>query len=146
MLTRLRFDTAGRTRITQLIRYHDLPVAPEPKPICRLMNKLGVEAVQQLFALHIADTCGQSAVCAGRVETYRQAERVLDALVQADACFSLRNLAVNGSDLLTLGLRGRAVGAALQACLDAVMDEIVPNENTALLAYAAENLHRFANS
>ena len=71
ILARLRFDTAGRTRITQLIRYHDLPVAPEPKPIRRLMNKLGVEAVRQLFALHIADTCGQSAICAGRVETYR---------------------------------------------------------------------------
>ena len=146
ILTRLRMDTAGRTRITQLIRYHDLPIAPEPKPIRRLMHKLGVEPVRQLFALHIADTCGQSAICAGRVQTYQEAGRVLDALLAADACFSLRDLAVNGSDLLALGLRGRAVGAALQTCLDAVMDERVANERAALLAYAAENLHRFANS
>ena len=146
ILTRLRMDTAGRTRITQLIRYHDLPIAPEAKPIRRLMHKLGVEPVRQLFALHIADTCGQSAICAGRVQTYQEAGRVLDALLAADACFSLRDLAVNGSDLLALGLRGRAVGAALQACLDAVMDERVANEREALLAYAAENLHRFANS
>ena len=83
ILTRLRFDTAGRTRITQLIRYHDLPIAPEAKSIRRLMNKLGVETVQQLFELHIADTCGQSAICAGRVETYRQVERVLDELLAA---------------------------------------------------------------
>ena len=143
---RLRMDTAGRTRITQLIRYHDLPIVPEPKPIRRLMHKLGVEPVRQLFALHIADTCGQSAICAGRVQTYQEAGRVLDALLAADACFSLRDLAVNGRDLLALGLRGRAVGAALQACLDAVMDERVANERAALLAYAAENLHRFANS
>lgn len=111
ILMRLRFDTAGRTRITQLIRYHDLPVPPEPKPVRRLMNKLGVKTVRQLFALHIADTCGQSAICAGRVETYRQTERVLDELLAADACFSLKDLAVKGNDLLTLGLRGRAVGA-----------------------------------
>ena len=51
-----------------------------------------------------------------------------------------------GELLDTLGLRGRAVGAVLQACLDAVMDERVANEREALLAYAAENLHRFANS
>ena len=146
ILTRLRFDTAGRTRIMQLIRYHDLPIAPEAKPIRRLINKLGVETVRQLFELHIADTCGQSAICAGRVETYRQAERVLDELLAADACFSLKDLAVNGDDLLTLGLRGRAVGAALQACLDAVMDETLPNDRAALLGYAAENLQRFANS
>ena len=55
-------------------------------------------------------------------------------------------LSFGGDDLLALGLRGRAVGAALQACLDAVMDEAVPNDRTALLAYAAENLQRFANS
>ena len=72
--------------------------------------------------------------------------RVLDALLAADACFSLKDLAVKGNDLLTLGLRGRAVGAALQACLDAVIDEVVPNNRAALLAYAAENLQRFANS
>ena len=47
---------------------------------------------------------------------------------------------------LALGLRGRAVGAALQACLDAVMDETLPNDRAALLGYAAENLQRFANS
>ena len=41
---------------------------------------------------------------------------------------------------------GRAVGAALQACLDAVMDESLPNDRAALLGYAAENLQRFANS
>ena len=80
------------------------------------------------------------------METYRQAEQVLDALLETDACFSLRDLAVNGGDMLALGLRGRAVGAALQACLDAVIDEVVPNDRTALLAYAAENLQRFANS
>ena len=102
--------------------------------------------MRQLFALHIADSCGQSAICAGRVEVYRQAERVLDELLAADACFSLKDLAVKGNDLLTLGLRGRAVGAALQACLDAVIDEVVPNDRAALLAYAAENLQRFANS
>ena len=110
------------------------------------MNKLGVETVRQLFELHIADTCGQSAICAGRVETYRQAEHVLDELLAADACFSLKDLTVNGDDLLALGLRGRAVGAALQACLDAVMDETLPNDRAALLGYAAENLQRFANS
>ena len=80
------------------------------------------------------------------METYRQAERVLDALLAADACFSLKDLAVNGDDLLALGLCGRAVGTALHACLDAVMDEAVPNDRAALLAYAAENLQRFANS
>ena len=83
-------DTAGRMCITQLIRYHDLPIAPEPKPIRRLMHRLGVEPVRPLFALHIADTCGQSAICAGRVQIYQEAGRVLEALLAWEACVSRR--------------------------------------------------------
>ena len=109
-------------------------------------------------ALRLAVVCGALALAAcggntsGRAKTQDQAQTrstavlEIDELLAADACFSLKDLAVKGNDLLTLGLRGRAVGAALQACLDAVIDEVVPNDRAALLAYAAENLQRFANS
>ena len=49
------------------------------------------------------------------------------------ACFSLRDLAVNGGDLLALGLRGPAVGEALNALLEQVLDGTLPNEREALL-------------
>lgn len=61
---------------------------------------------------------------------------MLNALLREKACFSLRDLAVNGDDMLRLGLQGRAVGAALDACLAAVLDGVMPNERTALLSYA----------
>lgn len=37
--------------------------------------------------------------------------------------------------MIALGIRGTGIGEALQMCLDAVLDEQVPNEHGALLAY-----------
>ena len=116
-----------------MIRYHDLPIPPEAKPVKRLMNKLGADAVRQLICLHKADTAGQSPLCAGRIQEYDRVEAVRQALLAQAACFSLKDLAVNGRDLLSLGLTGREIGQALEYCLNAVMDERLPNEKQPLL-------------
>ena len=64
-------------------------------------------------------------------------EELLQTLLDQDACFSLRQLAVNGNDLLALGLSGPEVGAALEKLLSAVVDGEVPNDRHALLDYLA---------
>ena len=133
ILTRLRLDRDSRERILALIRYHDLPIPPEAKPVKRLMNKLGADAVRQLICLHKADTAGQSPLCAGRIQEYDRVEAVRQALLAQAACFSLKDLAVNGRDLLSLGLTGREIGQALEYCLNAVIDERLPNEKQPLL-------------
>lgn len=133
VLARLRLDRDSRERILTLIRYHDLPIPPEVKPVKRLMNKLGADTVEQLIWLHKADTAGQSPLCAGRIREYDQVEAVRREVLAQAACFSLKDLAVNGRDMLTLGLRGPRIGQALEHCLNGVMDERLPNEKQALL-------------
>ena len=64
---------------------------------------------------------------------------ILDALLARRQCFSLRELAVDGRDMMALGLRGRDIGAALQFLLDAVLDGAA-NDREALLALAKERL------
>jgi tRNA nucleotidyltransferase (CCA-adding enzyme) len=55
--------------------------------------------------------------------------------------FTLRNLAVNGQDLLQAGLApGPVMGRILTNLLDLVLSEQLPNEKESLLAYARENL------
>ena len=57
-----------------------------------------------------------------------------------DSCFSLRQLAVKGGDMTALGLRGPAVGQALEALLELVIDEKLPNDRNILLEYTKEKL------
>ena len=53
------------------------------------------------------------------------------------ACYTMRQLAVNGGDLMEAGLpAGPAVGATLQRLLTAVMEGRVLNERAALLEFA----------
>ena len=63
----------------------------------------------------------------------------LDALLAEQPCFTLKDLAVNGRDLTAAGLKGKAIGEALQFLLEAVMDGRIPNEKEALLRFLSEN-------
>ena len=65
-------------------------------------------------------------------------EAMLDRELEKGSCFSLKQLAVNGNDLLGLGLSGPAVGRTLQGLLDQVMDGTLPNDRDALLTAAGK--------
>lgn len=135
ILTRLRFDNAGRERIVRLIRYHDLPISAEEKQLKRLLNKHGTEISRELIDLHRADTLGLAPVYWDRLPLFDEAETMLDALLRQKTCFSLRDLAINGNDLLALGMTGKNIGEALDRCLDMVIDEAIVNEREALLNF-----------
>lgn len=60
-------------------------------------------------------------------------EAIMERLLAEDACFSLKQLAVNGHDMLVLGLTGPAIGNTLNALLDVVVNGEVPNQREALL-------------
>jgi tRNA nucleotidyltransferase/poly(A) polymerase len=65
---------------------------------------------------------------------------LLDQILEEDTCLTIRDLAVNGRDLMRLGIpAGKKLGEVLQSLLEAVLDETLPNEKNALLE-AAEAL------
>lgn len=133
---RLRFDKATAQRICTLVHCHDRAIPLTEKAIRRTMNQLGVEALRQLCAVKRADNLAQHPDYLARQEEIRQGEAMIDTLLAQDACFSLRQLAVNGHDLAALGLTGRQIGQTLQTLLETVMDGAVDNERSALLALA----------
>ncbi len=67
-------------------------------------------------------------------EELDRARAVLDQLLAEGACFQKKDLAVNGRDLLALGLRGAEIGRALDFLLNEVVEGRLPNEQEALLA------------
>lgn len=74
-------------------------------------------------------------------DPFRQLRLLIDELLDEDACLTLRDLAVNGKDLMALGIpSGKELGQCLQSLLDAVLDEALPNEKSALLE-AAKAFH-----
>ena len=141
VLADLKLDNATRDRVLTLIGSHGWPVTPERRLLKRLLNQLGEEALRQLIEVKRAEALATGTKDAAVVEAHRaQTLSALDALLAENPCVTLRDMAVNGRDLMAMGAKGRAVGETLQWLLDQVLDEILPNERAVLLAAAQEHL------
>ena len=142
MLRRLRADTATTETVVRLVAWHDRNI-PRTRPgVARALAELGEGDLRRLLDVKRADNLAQAPACRAMQGEIDKAERILNQLLEENACVSLRQLAVNGRDLLALGLSGPAVGAALQKLLDAVLEETLPNERAALLAAVRDDRER----
>ena len=139
MLRRLRLPNEFRERVVRLIAWHDRDIPRTDKGVGRALRRLGEEELRLLLALKRADNLAQAPAYRGRQLEIAKGEAILDRLLAEDACFSLRQLAVNGNDLKALGLRGPAVGQTLETLLNRVVDGELPNERAALLEFVTES-------
>jgi len=142
-LRRLRSDNESRERITELVRRHDMRIDPTEKSVLRAFRRFGPEFFFQLVQLKRADALAHAPgpKLTERLERAAALEKLGKELLARQACFTLKDLAVSGRDLLDAGFSpGPAVGAALNTLLDAVTDGLAANEKAALLEYlAAQN-------
>lgn len=136
ILNRLRFDNASKDRIVRLVRYHDMPIAADRKLVKRLLSKHGEETARQLIELHRADTLGQSAICRPRLAVFDEMDAMVGDILRETPCFTLKDLAVNGNDMLEMGFTGREIGDVLRKCLDAILEERMMNQRDELLSFA----------
>lgn len=138
MCERLLMSQAFRADVELLVRRHDDVIEPTARSVRRTLARLDgrVELMRALLALKRADTLAHSTEGAKRIDVINQLEEVLENVLADSAAFSLRDLQVNGRDVMAQGVpAGPKVGRQLRATLEAVMDERVPNEREALLDF-----------
>ena len=136
MLRRLKCANQFRETVVQLVDWHDRNIPRTDKSIRRALRILGEANLRRLIAVKRADNLGQAPAYRDRQKELDKAEEILERLLAEDSCFSLRQLAVNGRDLMELGLKGPAVGRMLDTLLDGVVNEDLPNEYPALMEQA----------
>ncbi len=135
LLHRLRFSAEETGRILLLVEQHDRPLGDSPKLVRRRLCQIGEARFRDLLALKKGDAVGQG-THPEDIAWLCGIAQLLEEVLAADACFSLRQLAVNGNDMVSLGLSGPAVGEMLRALLDAVIDGQADNTRDALLRRA----------
>ena len=136
VLRRLKAPTALREQVVALIDQHMTYPIPDQKWLRRRLSRLGEELLMQLLALQQADTGSKGTASGDDMDFFRQIHNILSEILAENACLQIRDLAVNGHDLMALGIRGKAIGQTLNKLLDLVIDETLPNEKSALLAAA----------
>lgn len=138
VMARLSFSSAFTSRVLELVQRHDDDLFPTRRSVCRTLASLGgdLELFGALCDLKRGDARGQAPRCHARIHEIDEVEAVLAQVVDEENAFSLKHLAVGGYDVMELGVpAGPLVGRALDAALEAVIDEMVPNEREALMAF-----------
>jgi tRNA nucleotidyltransferase (CCA-adding enzyme) len=141
-MSRLRYPTELRKRVTRIVRAHMLdPGRADPLRARRLLARHGAGITFDLLDHKEADLRGKRRPG----EPLPQAD--LDRLARFRAVVEgelesphrLRDLAIGGDDLLAAGYRpGPEIGRALQSLLDDVITDPALNTRQALLARAEE--------
>ena len=138
VLRRLKAPNHLREEAVLLIEKHMTKIPPEKKVLRRLLGKLGRPAMDRLLSLQEADMGSKGTGTQQEMAQFAQLRTLLKEIEAEDSCLSLKDLALNGHDLMALGIQGKAIGQTLNHLLDQVLDEKLPNEKQALLAAVQE--------
>lgn len=134
MLRTLKFDNRTRERVVTLVKHHDVQLPPQDRVVRRWLNRLGPEAFFQLLEVKRADGMGQSrALVKDRLTQLDEMRAQAEAIIAQGQCFSQKDLAINGRDVIAAGVApGPEVGRVLNALFERVLSGEIPNEREAL--------------
>ena len=135
-LKRLRFDNETTQKVVKLVKIHDSPIECDEVTVKKKLNRLGEEMFFDLTRLQRADNLAQSEKFRFRQKNFDYLEETAKKILEQNECFSLKKLAVNGNDMLSLGLCGKEIGAMLDFLVEQVIEGKTANEKPLLLEAA----------
>lgn len=136
VLQRLRFDNETIRTVCKLIYYHDLRPKADDASVRKAIYYIGKDLFSSYLSIQWADTSAQS--------VYRQEEK-FQRIRDVDTIYmhilgrgdplTLKDLSINGNDLLAMGISGREVGDLLESAMLMVLSDPALNTKEALMQY-----------
>jgi tRNA nucleotidyltransferase (CCA-adding enzyme) len=138
ILLRLKYDNETVKTVTQLVLEHDRIIGEQH--VKRWLNKIGEERFRQLIEVKKADMAAHAEhVRKKNIDMLNGLLNLTDEIIAQKQCFAMKDLAVNGRDLIAAGLQeGAKIGAVLNRLLDMVIDGEAENDKAILLKIAKE--------
>ncbi len=139
VMKRLRFDNKSMERIIRLIRFHDRDILPQPKAVAKAVSVVGDDIFIDLLKIKRADKAAQNPSDLQKgIEYIDTIERIYIGLKADHYCLSLRDLAIDGRDLVALGFQeGKEIGRMLKFLFEKVLEDPAFNEKERLKELAA---------
>ena len=154
ILTNLRLPNALVDRVSRLVANHMYVADPaqSDSAIKRLINRVGLDLLEEQFHLRRADKIASGLPQGRNLERNEQFERRVYDLLAARPALAIRDLAVDGRDvmraMIDAGVRppgfqpGPEVGSILRDLLDRVIDAPELNTRDALKGEMIAIIHR----
>ena len=130
ILRRLKFDNRTTDCCCKLVKEHDDRPAITERNVRRAMSRIGTELFPLLFEVKRADTLGQSMYKrAEKLEYIAEYESVYRKILADHQCVSKKEMKINGSDLIKMGVEpGPKLGDILDRLYEQVLDDPSLNE------------------
>ena len=139
ILNRLKYDNNTKKQVLTLIEHHDVVLNVEEKCVKRWLNRLGEDLFDKLIEVERGDNFAQHPKHRDRQIKLDQIVTIKNKIIENKNCFSLKQLAINGRDLIALGMKGRAVGQALNKILNLVLNGELENDKAKIIEYIKSN-------
>lgn len=136
----LKMSTDLTERVTLLVKYHTAKIPCDERAVKRWMGRLGsFETFEDVLKLQYADNLAKTDKASESVERTDELLCIANRIIEERQCFSLKDLAVNGNDIMEkCGVNGRRVGEILSELLWAVIDDRVDNDIESIEKYLSE--------
>jgi len=147
ILRRLKFDNKSIRDIKILVKEHmNVLTKPTDASVKRLINRVGVDLVFDLFALQRADALG-SRFHEIRIREINRVEEIARTIIESKVPLSVKELAINGKDLIKqFSIKpGEEIGEMLKFLLNKVLENPKLNVKGELLAMIYEKIYKIKN-
>ena len=123
ILKRLKYDNKTIDKVLTLIKYQDYEIG-EFKQLKRILSVIGENRLRDI--LEIKEAYIKTEVPNHyeiKHKTLLEAQCSLNKIIEEKQCYSLKDLNINGNDLLNLGIhKGKEIGIILEKLLLIVLD------------------------
>ena len=121
--------------MSELVGIHDRRFEATPKAVRKFMGQIGPEQYFRFLEVRAGDIQAQAPeLVDSRIEKVERLRQIGQEVLAEKQCISLRDLAVNGHDLIAAGMKsGPEMGRVLSTLLDRVIEDPALNEKNTLL-------------
>lgn len=144
ILIRMKYDHEIISTITCLVKYHNAKINETKKSIKRYLNKIGPDNFLKLLKIKRADNLAKNPkYFENSFERLDNIEMITKEILKNKECFEIKDLAINGDDLIELGItEGKEIGLLLNEILDCVIKEPEMNHKNYLIQLALDKIGR----
>jgi len=135
ILKRMRFDNKSIARIIRLVKHHDRRIEPSFKSVRKAAAAVGEDIFLDLLKIQTSDKKAQNpAYLDERLAKLKEIEEIFCQIRDKGECLGLKDLAVNGNDLIDIGFaEGKQISIVLNKLLDMVLEDPEINDKEKLL-------------
>ena len=129
VLRRLKFDNDTTDKVCNLVKNHDDRPPITERNIRRMIIRVGAANFEDLLEVKKADTLAQSMYHREeKLDYIKQLKEAYDQIIAAGDCLTIKDLKINGKDLIEMGVpQGAKIGEVLKALFEEVIED--PNLN-----------------